>query len=180
MRDRATVMQTQGYVQVYTGDGKGKTTAALGLALRMMGAGKKVFLGQFIKGNEYNELKALQRFSDLMTVEQWGRGCFIRKQPDPADIEAAEQGLLRAREVLQTKEYGLVILDEACGAVKSSLFTVEELLDCITSRRSEVEVVITGRNAPDELCDYADLVTECKALKHYFTKGVKARNGIEK
>lgn len=173
-------MQSKGYIHVYTGDGKGKTTAALGLALRAAGAGKKVFIGQFIKGTEYSELKALRRFEDLITVQQWGRGCFIRKEPKPADIEAAKQGLVCAAEILKEGNHDLVILDEAAVAVKAGLFTVDELLECLSSRREKVEVVVTGRDAPARLCEYADLVTECKALKHYFAQGVNARIGIEK
>ena len=170
----------QGYVQVYTGDGKGKTTAAIGLAVRAAGAGLKVFIGQFVKSGRTGEIKALERFADQIRVEQFGTGRFIRGRPTSADIEAAARGLQRVGEILQTGEYDVVILEEANVAADLGLFPGKKLLDLIASRPAHVEVVVTGRNAGPEIIAAADLVTEMKAVKHYFQQGVAAREGIEK
>ncbi len=170
----------QGYIHVYTGDGKGKTTAALGLALRAAGAGLKVFIAQFMKLGDYSEIKALERFGEEVTVEQYGLGRFIRGNPDPADIDAARKGLERVREIFTAGRHGLVILDEANVAAACGLFSPVDLLDLINARPEGVEVVLTGRNAAPEILTRADLVTEMKMVKHYFQKGVAARTGIEK
>ena len=170
----------KGYVQVYTGDGKGKTTAALGLALRAAGAGLRVFIGQFIKGRHYSEVEALQRFADLITLEQFGRGCFIHREPSPADIDAARRGLDRIRQVLASGDYAVVILDEANVAVRCGLFSIDDLLTVIDAAPANVERIVTGRNAHAKLVARADLVTEMAEVKHYFTQGVDAREGIEK
>ena len=170
----------QGYVQVYTGDGKGKTTAALGLALRAAGAGLKVYIGQFIKGMHYAELEALMRFEDLITIKQFGSGCFIHGDPTPDDIKLAQQGLRLMKDVVAAGDYDVVILDEANVAVFFGLFTTQDLLDVIDAKPEHVELVITGRRAPQEVMDRADLVTEMREIKHYYTQGVEAREGIEK
>jgi cob(I)alamin adenosyltransferase len=170
----------QGYVQVYTGHGKGKTTAALGLSIRAAGAGLKVFIAQFIKSGEYSELKALKRFSDLIVIEQFGFGRFVEGKPSTEDIEIANQGLKKVRSVMKTGEYNIIIMEEANVAVKYGLFPVQELLDIIDSKPSDTELVITGRYAAASVIDSADLVTEMKPIKHYFKKGVAARIGIEK
>ena len=169
----------KGYVHVYTGDGKGKTTAAFGLALRAAGAGLKVWIGQFVKGCEYSEHGALRRFEDLVTIKQFGRSCFIKSEPEPEDIKLARKGLEEAGKVIASGKYRVVILDEACIAVHFNLFTVEELLKVIEKKPPDIEIIITGRNAPSELIDAADLVTEMREIKHYYTKGVRARKGIE-
>jgi cob(I)alamin adenosyltransferase len=170
----------QGYIHVYTGDGKGKTTAALGLALRAAGAGLKVFIAQFMKLGDYSEIKALERFGEEVTVEQYGLGRFIRGNPDPADIDAARKGLERVREIFTAGRHALVILDEANVAAACGLFSPVDLLDLINARPEGVEVVLTGRNAAPEILTRADLVTEMKMVKHYFQQGVAARTGIEK
>ncbi len=170
----------KGYVHVYTGEGKGKTTAALGLAIRAAGAGHKVFLGQFVKGGFYSELNALRRFDDLITVEQFGLGRFINGKPTDSDIDAARKGLNRAREVVTSGDYKVVILDEANIALRYNLFSLAELIDLIDSKAQKTELIITGRNAPAEILAKADLITEMKAVKHYYTEGVMARTGIEK
>lgn len=169
-----------GYVQIYTGGGKGKTTAALGLALRAAGAGLRVFFAQFLKGRDCSEIKALQHFSDLITVRQYGAEGFIHEKPTSTDITAAQAGLHEAARVMAAGEYGLVILDEAAVAVDYELFQVEALLAAIRHRARYVEVVITGRRAPQALLDAADLVTEMREIKHYYHAGVSARTGIEK
>ncbi len=170
----------KGYVHVYTGDGKGKTTAAIGLAIRAAGAGRKVFIGQFLKSGEYSEHKALERFSDLIEIKQYGRGCFIYGAPEDEDIKAAREGLNEVRDIINSGEYDLVILDEANIAVYYKLFEVSKLLEIVRSRPEHVEIVITGRMADQSLIDEADLVTEMKEIKHYYKKGVIARPGIER
>ena len=170
----------KGYTQVYTGNGKGKTTAAIGLAIRAAGAGLKVFIAQFIKMGDYSEIKALKRFSDLITVEQFGLGRFANRIPAPADIKAARKGLERVKSVLATDEYNIVIMEEANVAVKLGLFGVQDLLKIIINKPLDKELVITGRGASPRVIEIADLVTEMKPIKHYFQKGVPARVGIEK
>ena len=169
----------KGYLQVYTGNGKGKTTAALGLAIRAAGAGMSVLFAQFVKGQKYSEIRALERFSDRITVRQYGLECFIVQKPTEEDIEEAKRGLAAVRESLKSGAYQLVILDEASIALYYKLFTVDELLSAIRERSPECEVVVTGRYAPQELVDAADLVTEMKEVKHYYARGVKPRTGIE-
>jgi len=168
-----------GYIHVYTGDGKGKTTAALGLALRAAGAGMKVFIAQFVKGMHYSELDSLKRFEDLITIRQYGRRCFIEKEPEPEDIAAAREGYNEALRAVQSAEYGLVILDEANIATHYKLFSVDELLAVIDARPAQVELVITGRRADPRIIKRADLVTEMQEIKHYYQQGVQARKGIE-
>ena len=170
----------KGYVHVYTGEGKGKTTAALGLIVRAASAGYRVFLAQFIKGGRYSELNALQRFDDLITVEQYGLGRFLGGRCSPEDIEAARRGVEKVRSILTAGSYDLVVLDEANVAVYYNLFPLQELLELIDLKPAATELIITGRHAAPELIEKADLVTEMKAIKHYFDAGVKARVGIEK
>ena len=169
----------QGFVQVYTGDGKGKTTAALGLALRAVGAGLKVYIGQFIKNAAYSEIAALQRFADSITIEQFGRGCFILTEPDQADRDAARQALAAIGEILASGAYDLVIADEANVAVALGLIGEDDLLALIDRRPPQVELVLTGRGAPPLVMDRADLVTEMRLVKHYYDRGILARKGIE-
>jgi len=169
----------KGYVQVYTGNGKGKTTAALGLIVRACGAGLKVYLCQFIKGGICSELKTLKkRFCDV-TIQQCGRGCFIKGKPSADDIKLAKKGLAKLRSAVLSGEYDLVIADEANCAISCGILTTAELLNLIDDKPSHVELIFTGRSAPAELIERADLVTEMKEVKHYFNKGIKARPGIE-
>jgi cob(I)alamin adenosyltransferase len=170
----------KGYVQVYTGNGKGKTTAALGLALRASGAGLKVFFAQFAKGMKAGEIIALERLADHITVRQYGAETFIIGTPKEEDITAARKGLIEAREAMLSGNYQVVILDEANIATYFNLFPVEDLLDLIRVKPDGVELVITGRLADQRIIDAADLVTEMKEIKHYYIAGVPAREGIEK
>jgi cob(I)alamin adenosyltransferase len=169
----------RGAVQVYTGDGKGKTTAALGAALRAAGAGMRVFIGQFVKGMHYSELEVLGRLSGLITVKQYGRRCFIEHGPEPEDIAAAQEGLAEMGRIIAAGEYQMVILDEANIATHFGLFTVDELLAVVEARPVHVELIITGRRADPKLLARADLVTEMREVKHYYSQGVEARKGIE-
>lgn len=170
----------RGYTQVYTGNGKGKTTAAIGLAIRAAGAGLNVFIIQFIKMGDYSEIKALKRYSDHITVEQFGLGRFADGKPKPEDIEAAQKGLERVKAVMATNQYDVFIMEEANVAVKLGLFAVQDLLNIIINKPPDKELVITGRGASPRIIESADLVTEMKPVKHYFQKGVPARVGIEK
>jgi cob(I)alamin adenosyltransferase len=170
----------QGYIQVYTGDGKGKTTAALGLALRAAGAGLKVYVAQFVKGMHYSELDALEQFKDSITVTQYGRDCFISRDPDEKDIQAAREGLAETKQIMSSGAYDMIILDEANIATYYNLFSVEDLLAFIDTKPANVELIITGRRADERIIERADLVTEMKEIQHYYTKGVQAREGIEK
>lgn len=170
----------KGYVQVYTGDGKGKTTAAIGLSIRAAGAGLKVYIAQFIKIGDYSEIKALKRFSDLITVEQFGLGRFIKGKPSKEDMEAARTWIEKVKSLMQSSGYDIIILEEANVAAKCSLISVNDILDLISSKPENMELVITGRGAAPEIIEKADLVTEMKEIKHYFNIGVPARTGIEK
>jgi len=174
------VQDMKGYIQVYTGDGKGKTTAALGLALRAAGAGLKVYFAQFLKGMKSGELIALEGLSDCITVKQYGSDCFIDVTPKEEDVRAAREGLKEVMAAMLSGRYQVIILDEANIATHFNLFSVEDLLDFIRIKPDEVELVITGRNADPRIMDAADLVTEMKEVKHYYRKGIPARTGIEK
>ena len=170
----------QGYVQVYTGDGKGKTTAALGLALRAAGAGLKVYIAQFIKSMEYSEYNSLLRLEEHITLKQFGRGCFIKGEPCQADIDAAKGAICDIGAALTSGQYDVVIADEANVAFQCHLVSDTELVSLIDARPPDVELVFTGRGAPPAVIERADLVTEMKAVRHYFDQGVMARKGIEK
>jgi len=169
----------KGYTQVYTGNGKGKSTAAFGLALRAAGAGKKVFIGQFVKGRMYSEIRAIRDFLPGVEVEQFGRGCFIVREPEPEDFDAARKGLEEVKKIIRSEEYDLVILDEVCIALYYKLFLADEIIELIRNKPASLELVLTGRYAPPEIMEFADLVTEMKEVKHYYQDGVEAREGIE-
>lgn len=172
----------RGYVQVYTGNGKGKTTAALGQALRAAGRGLKTYIGQFLKGQEYGELLALKKWAPLITVEQFGRKGFIHvtENPDEQDIRRARKGLEKCLKAMTSGTYQIIVLDEINVALHFNLLTEEEVLAFLDKKPEGVEVILTGRYAPRSLKRRADLVTEMKDIKHYYRKGVKAREGIEK
>ena len=170
----------KGYVQVYTGDGKGKTTAAIGLSVRAAGAGLKVYIAQFIKMGDYSEINALKKFSDLITVEQFGLGRFIKGKPSEEDIEAAQAGIDKVKSLMASRDYDIIILEEASVAATCGLISVNDILDLISSKPDNTELVITGRGIDPKVIEKADLVTEMKEIKHYFKKDVLARTGIEK
>jgi cob(I)alamin adenosyltransferase len=170
-----------GYVQVYTGNGKGKTTAALGLALRAAGHGLRTYIAQFLKARPTGEIEAVRRLEPLITIEQFGREGFINvtEGPDDEDVARARNGLAMAREAMLSGEYRIVVLDEVNTAVHFKILPEKEVLDLIDRRPAAVELVLTGRYAPDAFVGRADLVTEMHEVKHYSAKGVKAREGIE-
>jgi cob(I)alamin adenosyltransferase len=170
----------QGLLQIYTGEGKGKTTAALGLALRALGRGLKVFMLQFLKGEDTGELHAGRLFGDNFVIRQTGLKGFIhRSKIDPADVHRAKEALKVAQDILSRGDYDLVILDEIIVALYFELISLPEVIQLLQARNPQVEVVLTGRYAPPELIEIADLVTEMKNIKHYYHAGVPARRGIE-
>ena len=169
----------KGYIQVYTGDGTCKTTAALGLVLRSVGAGLRVYLGQFIKGGEFSEIKILRSRFPEVTVEQYGSGGFVRHQPTTGQIQAARRGLQQLAAALRSGDYDVVIADEANTAVGAGLFTDQDLLALMDEKPDSVELILTGRGAGAAVLNRADLVTEMKCVKHYYNAGVPGRPGIE-
>jgi len=169
-----------GFVQVYTGDGKGKTTAALGLALRAVGKGLSVFMVQFLKGRPYGEIESAKLLSPRFKVVQSGQDTFVKRgEPSDEDLRLAHRGLELAREATSSGEYDIVILDEVNVAVELGVLSVEDVLPLIEDRPEGVELVLTGQDAPEEFLKRADLVTEMKKIKHYYDKGVAMRDGIE-
>ncbi len=169
----------RGYIHVYTGNGKGKTTAAMGLSIRALGAGLRVLFVQFVKGMEYSEHKTLSLL-DRITVKQFGRKEFIHSKPSDEDIRKAQEGYNFVLSAYESGEYDVIVLDEANIAVFFGLLSEEDLIRLMEMKPQGVELVITGRYAPDSVVERADLVTEMKEIKHYYTQGVPARDGIEK
>jgi len=166
-------------IQVYTGEGKGKTTAALGLAIRALGAGFKVLIVQFMKKGDYSEIKALKKFKNL-EIKQFGSDEFIdKKKIKKEDIKIAKKGLEYSLEKIKSKKYNLVILDEINVAINFDLIKIETLVQFLKKNSLSTEIVLTGRQAHDKIIELADLVTVMKKDKHYFDKGTRARKGIE-
>ncbi|MDH4137474.1 MAG: cob(I)yrinic acid a,c-diamide adenosyltransferase [Anaerolineae bacterium] len=170
----------KGLVQVYTGPGKGKTTAALGLALRAAGQDMKVHIIQFMKGwPHYGELTSVEKLPNI-TLHQFGHPDFVNKDnPDPEDVEQAHQALDHARQILTSGDYDVVILDEINVALDYNLIGLDKVLALIESKPEKVELVLTGRGAHPEIVKRADLVTEMLDIKHPFDEGVRGRRGIE-
>lgn len=180
MNLEAAVPERRGTVQVYTGDGKGKTTAALGLAMRAAGHGLTVYMIQFMKGRRDNgEVASASRLPGLV-MEQVGRDAFVhREAPAPVDVKLARKGLARAQEVLTSGSYDVVILDELNVALDFGLVDLRDVLRLIEARPPHVELVLTGRSAHPEVVRAADLVSEILCIKHWRDDGVEAREGIE-
>ncbi|MEN6559987.1 MAG: cob(I)yrinic acid a,c-diamide adenosyltransferase [Acidobacteriota bacterium] len=181
-KECSTIGGMTGYVQIYTGNGKGKTTAAFGLAFRAAGHGLRTYVAQFLKAQPTGEIEAAKKLAPLITIEQFGREGFITVKDGPGDedIDRARAGLARAREAMLSGEYRIVVLDEVNTAVHFRILPEADVLALIDERPAGVELVLTGRYAPESFIDRADLVTEMTEIKHYFAKGVKARKGIEK
>ena len=170
----------RGFVQVYTGDGKGKTTAAVGLAVRAAGHGINSYIGQFMKGQPYGEVAALREHRNI-TIEQFGSAhCIRREEVTEEDHSRAHTGLKRPREAMLSGSYEVVVLDEINVAIFFGLVAEDDVLDFLACRPANVEIVLTGRKATERLIRKADLVTEFKQVKHYYEKGVLARDGIER
>jgi cob(I)alamin adenosyltransferase len=161
----------KGLVQVYTGNGKGKTTAALGLALRAAGHGFRTYIGQFLKGQPTGEIEAVQKLSPFIRVTD---------NVDDEDVDRARVGLKKCRQAMLSGEFRIVVLDEINTAVHFKILSEQEVLDFLAKKPGDVEVVLTGRYAGPAVLERADLVTEMRELKHYSGQGVKAREGIEK
>ena len=177
-----------GFIHIYTGNGKGKTTAAFGLAVRALCAGKNVYIGQFVKSMKYNETMLAELFAGRLNddgfgkvcIEQFGNGCMLDRKPLQADIDAAERGLYECTERISSGEWDVVILDELTVAVYLGLLAEDSVLSALCRRHPAVDVVITGRYASERLIDIADLVTDMQEVKHYYTKGVLSREGIDR
>jgi len=167
-------------IQVYTGKGKGKTTASLGLALRAVGAGKKVLLIQFLKEGQSSEIKAIKKYLPNFEVKNFGQKGFLSKEKlKKKDFNLAQQGFNFAQKAIQNKAYDLIILDEINVIVDLGLLKSEELMKLIKLNSPKIELILTGRSAPKKIIQAADLVSQIKEIKHYFKKGLKARKGIE-
>ncbi|RKX62773.1 MAG: cob(I)yrinic acid a,c-diamide adenosyltransferase [Thermodesulfobacteriota bacterium] len=168
------------FVHVYTGKGKGKTTAALGLVLRAVGAGWRVLFAQFLKHGEFSEIKALKKLGNHVTIRQYGSGRFTKGRPSEKEMEMARTGLSEIMQVMEEGKYDMIVLDEINVAVHFGFIPLESIISLLKKRHRDVELVLTGRWAPKEIMERADLVTEARKIKHYFSKGVRAREGIEK
>lgn len=174
--------QRNGLILVNTGDGKGKTTAALGMALRAWGQGMKVLVLQFIKGGwKYGELKATEKLGPDFEMRQMGEG-FI-KGPGDQSLEEHRQAAAEALEAAKTEissgKYDLIILDEILYAIHYGLVALDDALELMAKKPDRLHLVLTGRNAPPEIIEQADLVTEMKEIKHHYNKGIPAQKGIE-
>lgn len=186
-KDRLTTERaslSKGYVQIYTGDGKGKTTAALGLGLRAVGRGLKVIMYQFLKGNYSGELAAVKSLRPgfeihrLAATEKFLWQLTVQEKADLKNTVGLEFSLMKKS--LQEGSYDVVVLDEIMAVVNNGLLNLEEVCTLIDEKPFHVELILTGRSAPVPLLERAELVTEMRAVKHYFKQGVEARLGIEK
>ncbi len=169
----------QGFIHIYTGNGKGKTTAAIGLAIRAVGAEKKVFIGQFVKNMIYSEIKTINSIIPQIQTAQYGNSCFLKRDINEEDKIAAQKGLTDIKEKLTSNLYDVVILDEITIAIYYKLISVKDVLDVIKQKPKSTELIITGRYAPSELIDIADLISDIQEVKHYYQKGVLSRKGID-
>ncbi|MFZ5979870.1 MAG: cob(I)yrinic acid a,c-diamide adenosyltransferase [Candidatus Zixiibacteriota bacterium] len=169
------------YIQIYTGNGKGKTTAALGQAVRAAGHGLKTHMVMFMKDHPYGELPILAKLGEFITVERFGNDAFVFRKEPPSndDLAAARAGLAHARKAMLSGKYDIVVLDEICVTTYFKLLTTEEVLPLLKEKPDGVELILTGRYCPESWLVLADLVTEMKEIKHYYQKGVIAREGFE-
>lgn len=170
----------KGFVHIYTGDGKGKTTAALGLVCRAVGAGWNVLFAQFLKKGRFSEIAALERFGDQVKVLQFGSGRFVGGRPSGDDIRRASKGLEQVAELVCSGHYDMAVLDEVNIALHLGMLETKDVIHLVENRPARMEIVMTGRNSPEALMEHADLITECRLVKHYYDRGIKARTGIEK
>jgi len=169
----------RGSIQVYTGNGKGKTTASIGLGIRAAGCGLKVLMVQFMKGRRYSEIDCLERIPNFKVIQS-GRDEFVSKtNPEQIDIDLAREGFEIARREIGSGEWDLVILDEINVAMDFALIPVDDVVELVRGKPECMEIILTGRYAPDRIIDLADLVTEMREVKHYYNSGIQARKGIE-
>jgi len=179
VRRNLLTVEGNGIVMLFTGNGKGKTTAAVGAAVRAAGHGMRVFMIQFMKGRFYGELSAAEHLPNL-TIEQYGRDEFVDpRNPDPIDVELAGKGWERAEQLVRSGESRLIVLDEINVAVSFGLVPLERVVDLVRTRPAGIDMILTGRYAPAELIELADTVTEMKEVKHHFNSGIAMRKGIE-
>jgi len=170
----------KGLVMVLTGNGKGKTTSALGQAIRAIGHGFKVYMIQFMKGRKYGEIIAAEKYLPDFKVENFGLDSFVMKDnPAPVDIELAQKGLERARELIMSEGYDMIILDEINVALDFKLISLEDTLELINNKPPKLNLILTGRYAPQEIVEIADMVSDVQEVKHHYAAGIKDRAGIE-
>lgn len=177
----------KGYIHVYTGNGKGKTTASLGVMLRSIGNGYNVAMAQFIKSRlfDYSEMKAINAINSLgaplgkIVIDQFGSGCCIHNGPSEPDFEGARKGWEKAKEWIASGEWDVIILDEILVALHLGLLPLQEVVDLLKNKPEHVFLILTGRHAPDEIIQLADVVTEMKEIKHYFREGILSQRGID-
>ena len=178
----AISLKDQGFIQIYTGNGKGKTTAALGLALRAIGHGHHVYIGQFMKGIKYGEVMGAELLGDKLTIYRYGEDTMVHPdQAQESDIERAHEGLEQIRTAMHSGKYQLVVLDEINVTVAYGLLEAEQVLELLDEKPAGVELVLTGISAPASFIERADLVSEMKEVKHYYKdKGILSRQGIDR
>lgn len=173
-------MTKRHFIHVYTGNGKGKTTAAIGLTIRALGAGFNVLFAQFLKLGMFNEIKTLLKFNDKITILQFGTGNFVFDNPTIFDKQNALFGLNQIELLLNSKRYDIIILDEINNVLHKKIIDLSVFLQYLNKFVYHGEVILTGRNAPKEIIELADIVTEMKEIKHYYQNGIQARDGIER
>jgi len=171
----------QGFIQVYTGNGKGKTTAAIGLAVRALGAGLKVYFVQFMKNYPYGEIKILESLKPNLVLKRYGTDDFVFKKKPPAAelINEMSDGLREAKQAMLSGKYDLIILDEILVSIYFKIFSVQDVINFLKEKPHCAEVVLTGRYSPPEINDLADLVSEIREIKHYYQNGIQSRSGID-
>ncbi len=174
-------MTEKGFIQIYTGNGKGKTSAAIGLVVRAAGAVLKTYFVQFMKVFPYSEIKSLARLNDFIVIEQFGKDDFIFRKEDPNENEKNEvlRGLMKAEEKMLSGEFDIIVLDEICVSIYFKLFSEKDVLDFIDKKPDNVELILTGRYCPKSIIEKADLVSSIEEVKHYYTQGVLSRKGID-
>jgi len=179
MKNSNSNMSPLNLTMVYTGNGKGKTTAAVGQGIRAWGHGYRVYMIHFMKGRDYGEFLAAQNLPGF-TVEKAGRDSFVKREdPDPVDVEMAQKGWERVCQVAREQEYDLLILDELNVALSFGLLQVEAVIDFLVNKNTNLGVIITGREAPEKILQIADLVSEIQEIKHHYQKGIMSHQGIE-
>jgi len=175
-------MLGKGYIHVYTGNGKGKTTAALGLAFRAWGRGLRTYVGQFMKGQFYAELAAAARTDGHIVIEQYGKDTFVhvKHPPEPEDVAMAQAGFAKLKQAMLSNDYQIIVADEIITALYFHLLAADEVLALMREKPNRIELILTGRYCPAEIIAAADLVTEMCEVKHYYAQNVPARDGVER
>ncbi len=178
--ESTATIHKRGLVMLITGNGKGKTTSAFGQALRAVGQGYRVCIIQFMKGRKYGEVLALEKYLPEVDLFQFGLDSFVmRGNPAPVDVDLARQGFAKAKEVVNSGDYDMVILDEINTAADFNLIPLEEVLEFIKNKPQDLDLILTGRYAPEPMQEMADMVSEVREIKHHYAAGIKDRAGIE-